>query len=612
MGSSAFSSQLQQYIADERHPQPTLKIEDLEKEQAHLLQGDLEDLLHDDNWFQAATYDRKAFPAVIDRQQRAANIIKLIPPAHIVSGLVDTFFSEVHWYYGTVDHIFFAEELSQWLAVRPNVYEATAPTKEIETLPAVLFQILALGLHFAKHADLAKLGLKDASSCDDLSVSFSDSGMELLDTLGRNCPTISFVQAGLLRTAWLKNCGRSTEAWQSLGTAVRQAQDLGLHRKDRPRKFSTTEEQCRIMRYDEYKRRLWAELFVWDSIIAFVQGRPRRILINDCDVPPPNGYCPSTDISQSFLRSRMCSSDEYPSTTGLSFLYAVSLLVHRMRDAHVDKEMGEKYDIILQLHQELMLLADTVPEFLRLHNTNTSLDAALPYLPRQRERLFTLVHHTLMGLHRAQVTNHIHSRIEFTHSAMACLESQERFFRLTPVHQYRLYELTYYTIDAAIMLSAITVAYPPKDLVLRRRVSDDLQKAIVRLEMMKDCSPTATSGLLILVRCYQRVQKALAVEQSPQKDAIFATSRTSTGLLTLGSELQDVAFSQTQVHPEPLPMNGLEMFGDNFITAAKFNNLLRQPCDDASWLDLLSELPTLPLGESADLDWTSIFCEPAL
>ncbi|KAF2104194.1 hypothetical protein NA57DRAFT_70411 [Rhizodiscina lignyota] len=598
---------LQHHIENDQRSELALKSEELKNEQESLLHGDLGDLLQDDNWFRAATYDRKAFRTLHDQQQRAADIIQRLPSPEIMNELVHNFFNEVHWFYIMPDKDLFTEDLSRWLAAYPHGSKIETFTKDMEAFPAVLFQILALSLHFTTPDCTAAdtLAVRDPTSSDRLSRYFSDAGMELLDTLGRHNPSIMFVQADFLRTAWLKNCGRSTEAWQTLGTAIRQAQELRLHRKGKLKKYSTDEEEQRAMWYDEYKSRLWAGLFAWDSLLAWVQGRSRRIHINDCDVPPPRDRCSATKMTRFISQNKNDSKDRDPVITGLLFHYTISQLVHNMRDAHVERDLGEKYDSVRQLHQEVLSLLENLPDILSPYKTNTSWDAAMPNLPRQREQLFSLTHHTLMGLHRAQIANHVESRTEFTNSAMLCLESQERFFRMTPRHQYRLYGLMYYTIDAAIMLSAITVTYPPEDPVLRRRTSDNLQKAIERLELMKDCNPTATSGLKLINRCYQKVRDVLDTNLPWQGDLVSEIPRSIGALSTPNAEHGDTLTKSGAPPDMAQDIQGADR--NELISTALFDELSNETFDDAFLLDQLNPLPALPFGESTIFDWESLF-----
>lgn len=84
------------------------------------------------------------------------------------------------------------------------------------------------------------------------------------------------VEANLLRHFYYQtNCQRSS-AWIHLGTAIRHAQGLGLHRKIINEKFKN-------LSYVMHRRRLWRTLFIVDRIYSIVLGRPLAISNYDWD-----------------------------------------------------------------------------------------------------------------------------------------------------------------------------------------------------------------------------------------------------------------------------------------------------------------------------------------
>lgn len=53
------------------------------------------------------------------------------------------------------------------------------------------------------------------------------------------------------------------EAWHALGQAIREAQEMGLHR-EQPRKFSGGGESVVSIWQREIEKRVWVNLYVWD------------------------------------------------------------------------------------------------------------------------------------------------------------------------------------------------------------------------------------------------------------------------------------------------------------------------------------------------------------
>lgn len=105
----------------------------------------------------------------------------------------------------------------------PSSEEESNLSWELAYFAALLFQVIALSLQFLPPGADRDMDLdsEDQGLADQLSKKFSDAGEAVMDTLGRQHPTIEAVQADMLHCAWLKNCGRGTESWFCLSNAVR-------------------------------------------------------------------------------------------------------------------------------------------------------------------------------------------------------------------------------------------------------------------------------------------------------------------------------------------------------------------------------------------------------
>jgi hypothetical protein len=175
-----------------------------------------------------AVTDSQSIPAgrISLRQWNELNqlVMKLPSPAE-TQELLNAFFSEANWYFTVLDQYYFEKAHRIWL--RSWNFVATATEQQIlaDTLffPALLFQVLALGVQFVPSgsaAEKAALSLGH-SSLDQLSQHFSEKGQTFSNTMGQHIQAITSIEADLMRCAWLKNSGRGAEAWFSLGNAVR-------------------------------------------------------------------------------------------------------------------------------------------------------------------------------------------------------------------------------------------------------------------------------------------------------------------------------------------------------------------------------------------------------
>lgn len=53
------------------------------------------------------------------------------------------------------------------------------------------------------------------------------------------------------------------ESWHALGQAIREAQEMGLHR-EQPRKYVNGGESYTTIWQREIEKRVWVNLYVWD------------------------------------------------------------------------------------------------------------------------------------------------------------------------------------------------------------------------------------------------------------------------------------------------------------------------------------------------------------
>ena len=159
-------------------------------------------------------------------------------------------------------------------------------SKELQYFPAVVFQVIASTLQFLPPD--APLVVQSFPNSPALPQRYSNLGQELLSL--RSAPVFSFtaIQAEFLRAAFLKNCCKGIEAWHAIGNAVRsvsslllvfccyyrkhsntfsrQAQELGLHRHRDIHQSNRhgIDRTLSLFWYEEYKKRIWINLFAWD------------------------------------------------------------------------------------------------------------------------------------------------------------------------------------------------------------------------------------------------------------------------------------------------------------------------------------------------------------
>ncbi|OQD79222.1 hypothetical protein PENANT_c057G08339 [Penicillium antarcticum] len=417
------------------------------------------------------------------------------------------------------------------------------PRPVLQTLIDLFFtEVTCLTLQFlpSEQIETARVSANDLAN----SQSYSDIGDQLLSNLGRPGAALSGVQAEFLRASCLKNAGRGTEAWHALGNAIRQAQELGLHRhrEIRQREEASIDKTLCEFWYDENKKRLWTNLFVWDSLMAMILGRPRMIHRDDCDAKPPM-EC-SIPKNPSVAIPMAVRSDESPGIIPVSaslFQYAIACKVHDMRAIKVDRPHPKTYSTVQKIHEDVDSMMEGLLPAIRPDCPDTSWDLELPYLPQLREELKVMANLFIVNLHRPHIIASTESRKAALQAAITTLDSQLRSFTQTNPHQYRLFGLAFYLVDASFLLSIISILYPPENSDARQNIETSLSRSLDSLAALKIHNPIAKAGFDVVQRCYKKLKEAFqlrrANDASGPHPALHGSS--TTRLQSLMRDLQD-------------------------------------------------------------------------
>lgn len=168
-------------------------------------------------------------------REKYKSMIRQLPAKPYIEQLITCFFQEVNWQYSPLDEGTFRDLLKSWHSLSFSTLNK-GPLElppDLQFFPALLFQTLAMALQFQPidyDQSLDSLKYAAGMSFDDLASDYSESGCQILCLLGKRHTTLVTVQAGFLRTAYLKNCGLVPESWHYLSQTIRDAQEIGLHK----------------------------------------------------------------------------------------------------------------------------------------------------------------------------------------------------------------------------------------------------------------------------------------------------------------------------------------------------------------------------------------------
>ncbi|PLB53289.1 hypothetical protein P170DRAFT_404297 [Aspergillus steynii IBT 23096] len=478
---------------------------------------------------------------------------------------------------------------------------------EMRYFPALLFQVIALSLQFVPTGWDVWSRLPAAGIL--ASEQYSDLGDELLSLLGRPGLALVAVQADFLRSSWLKNCGRGIESWHTVGSAIRQAQELRLHQQKEIHQTHhlNVGKTLSLFWYEENKKRLWINLFVWDSFMAMILGRPRMINLDDCDTKPPmNCNIPRDPSTAIPMTVRPEDSHSPVMISAPLFRYSLACKVHKMKATRADSPRLTNYTIVQTLHEEIMLLMDELPPFLRLKNADTTWDLEHQYLPQLRQELQVMLNLFVMALHRPHIISNEESRRAALQAALQTLDCQRCFFAQAEKDQYHLFGMAFYTVDASFLVSIIAILFPPSSHKAKQRVDQSLQHAIEDLSRMQSSNPIARSGLGILRHCYQKVKITFEPPNSASESRTVSHGTPGDELNTLINDVGLQSFdSCPNLESDTSQVNTASWHGSPDLPSLSIPDVFNQ----GYWLNQLNMIYPSISDEDTGLLWESLYSD---
>lgn len=177
-----------------------------------------------------------------------------LPPRSRADALMDVYWNAVHPLYPFVDRAVFSSQYD-------GLFATNAPPDIDSSLTCALNIIFALSCQLDTTSS--------AGSRHQSARIFFQRAQESLD-LWRLPPSLESVQVLLLLGQYLQSTNEPFQCWTFVGSAIRMAENLGLHLK-------ATTENVTSVRHREILRRVWHGCILMDRVLAMTYGRPTMI-----------------------------------------------------------------------------------------------------------------------------------------------------------------------------------------------------------------------------------------------------------------------------------------------------------------------------------------------
>ncbi|KAI1213638.1 uncharacterized protein F4807DRAFT_408538 [Annulohypoxylon truncatum] len=565
-------------------------------------------------------------------RERYKALIRQLPARTYVEQLADLYFRDINWQYFSIDESVFRRLMEQWYSMPFNVLSTSGPQAldpMLRAFPALLFQMLACSLlYLPEGTEETFESLKYTSNMtfEDLAFDYSESGISILSLLGKRQMSIITVLSGWTRAAFLKYTGMVTEAWHQVGTSIRDAQEIGLHRDQmdpQPSPEDSTEEALEKMWMAQSRRRVWMTLLGWDLHTGAVLGRPTSVDFRLVNRSLPVDSLIPKDTRKSPIMQRGENDPPTPLTRAL-WSWEVMRPLRDILDLEKEGPFPKDFSKVEKIHQELLDLQARTPPPFRLQNPDTRFDE-LPecrWLPFVRPTLPQLISFNIMALHRPYVFTRVTSRHEALKASLDMLEAQKIYFSLLKPQQHKTFTLFFGTFDAVIMIASIYILFPREHAELLATVRQHFEWAIERFEKMANRNRLAQAALGVLHAIYIRFKKAVGYnckavsEVGGSTTSCSGTSGSSSDMQTPSSSsesaLQNPGNASNNTATSTLPTatdRGGSVSSSTGMTPASGadNNMFANtdwsfPTD----FDFSSIMPIYPIGDIAYNELTAI------
>ncbi|KHO11684.1 Zn(2)-C6 fungal-type DNA-binding domain protein [Metarhizium robertsii ARSEF 23] len=468
-------------------------------------------------------------------RERYKDLIRHLPAKVFIDKLVAMCMREFNWQYYFVDPDIFFAQLQEWNNLPFSIFSTEGPRgipPGLRVFPAVLFQMIAAALLVLpddEEEEFVTLKYAANMTFEDLACDYSASGAEIVGLFGKKGLSVTTVQAEFLRACFLKYTANVTESWHMIGIAIRDAQELGMHRDSLDPKPTETSLETVIENQwlIERRRKMYMILAMWDINMSLILGRPGTVdwrhslpsLPIDTPVPSNRSNTP--------IAPRNPEKDPPTPLTRCLWLHEITLPLRDIQDLEHEGPYPRDFSKIDRVHQKIMSLHESTPAILRLKNPDTRWDndpEVEGWIGGTRYYFHFIHNFTLMALHRPYLFHRKESRLEALTAGLAMLEMQRSMFEGLPSTSWRNFMLFFGTFDAIVLVASVYILFPHEHPEHRHLSVQHIHWAIERFATMQHRNPLAKAAQGVLRAILGKFTKALAHSASPSKSSITPAS----------------------------------------------------------------------------------------
>ncbi|KAF3361109.1 PHO85 cyclin-6 [Verticillium dahliae VDG1] len=392
-------------------------------------------------------------------KEQYKSLIRQLPAKGYIERLIKIYFREFNHNYYPLDEDIFLVQLAEWNNLSFNTLSSSGPqglSPDLRVFPALLFQVLGTALLILTdepHEFYDHLKYAGSMSFEDLAADYSESGMSILNLLGKRHLTLS--------------------AWHAIGSAIKDAQEIGMHKDalDPQPASDSTEDILENQWLIQRRRRVYMVLMMWDVHCGVVLGRPGTIHWKSASAKPSMPI--DAPIPKDRRKTPVVLRDEErdPPTPITKQLQSFKLLspLTEVIELEQDGPCPKNYDKVDRIHHLISRLAEETPAYLRLINPDRRWDNHPDcswWLQSCRFWIHPLQHFNFIALHRPYVFNRQESRAVALRASIDTLQAQMEMFQSMDSKAWRNFLLFFGSFDAVVLMASIYILFPKENMEL--------------------------------------------------------------------------------------------------------------------------------------------------
>ncbi|KAM0343770.1 hypothetical protein ACHAPU_008197 [Fusarium lateritium] len=410
-----------------------------------------------------------------DANLQLQNALDILPAKPQLDALVEAFFSNINHHYNIIHPSTFIRQYMNWSKETPQ-----ACYQDIQLTTLILMMCACVTQHLDINS-VDPLSPYNSSSAD-----YHEAGQKLSAVIPASLYHLGNVQWKILSICWFKGEAKFMEAWHTIGIAVQEAYELGLHKSQAPKSGSDTQAQI--------GRQAWRVLYCWNWQLSSTLGRP--LMMPDIDLEPEVGSL-NTSTPTPTLHTKL----QYQLISSLAKRWQTPQDINSPSEIHIYKKMVEGH-------------ISSLPSVFAVHHPDTSKDREWPWVVAHRYYIQTMAYFMILQPYKLYLSNSSATSLsvemqnlvaEAVEYSLKALQAATQWASQVLDGDGQFHLIVLCLFDTAAFLSTTLDKNQPGTVVKRSMAVIAVDEAALILRQLRATSQGAKSSYKLLRRILRRL-----------------------------------------------------------------------------------------------------------